>query len=183
MVKTCTKCGEEKPLDSGFYAQGRKDGTRRYFAVCKPCHNARCRKWSRANKDRVAANQGARLEAARYGAQSGHDVGPLANHMHAMKRHGAARVGLIYELTPEWYAKRLEHGMCEATGLSLTPEDVGGPCSPSVDQIVPGDGYSVANSRMVCYGWNMSRKAYDDATLLKMWGAWVDRQRAEEARE
>lgn len=50
-TKTCTKCGEEKPLDK-FHRESRaRDGRR---SDCKDCVNRRNRKWRRENPEVVA---------------------------------------------------------------------------------------------------------------------------------
>jgi phage/plasmid-associated DNA primase len=51
--KTCTKCGESKPLDA-FYAEKRnKDGR---TGSCKSCADATSRAWAKANPEKVRAN-------------------------------------------------------------------------------------------------------------------------------
>jgi hypothetical protein len=50
-VKTCTKCGEEKPEELfGRHALG-KDGLR---PACKECHNAAGRLWKAQNAEKIA---------------------------------------------------------------------------------------------------------------------------------
>ena len=63
-MKTCKKCGEEKPLDQYWKRKGEKDGLHRYCNICqkiegkqyysthKPEHNARSNKWVKENKEK-----------------------------------------------------------------------------------------------------------------------------------
>ena len=50
-MKTCTKCGEEKPLESFSVDRGKP---RRY---CKACGVIATRKWSQNNPDKVDENK------------------------------------------------------------------------------------------------------------------------------
>lgn len=49
--KTCTKCGESKPLGEYHNSVNTKDGR---YAMCKPCVNAKNAAWRKANKGKVA---------------------------------------------------------------------------------------------------------------------------------
>jgi predicted Fe-S protein YdhL (DUF1289 family) len=49
-TKICTKCGNELPVDTGFYK--RKDGY--VLTVCKLCENRRISAWNKVNPDRRA---------------------------------------------------------------------------------------------------------------------------------
>lgn len=50
--RSCSRCGQTKPL-SEFYRDRRKPDGREYR--CKKCSNRRARKWQRANPGKVAA--------------------------------------------------------------------------------------------------------------------------------
>lgn len=61
--KICTKCGETKPLDGGFYRdKSRKSGI---YPHCKDCVRAKTKKWAQANPERVAAYRADYIEANR----------------------------------------------------------------------------------------------------------------------
>ena len=60
MTKTCSKCGETKPLTEFHKQTGSKDGHRGH---CKECQQAAYRTWYEANKERRAASDKAWLEA------------------------------------------------------------------------------------------------------------------------
>lgn len=52
-MKTCTKCGEAKPLNEFWKASGSKPGALR--AQCKVCLRARAKEWAQANPERSRA--------------------------------------------------------------------------------------------------------------------------------
>ena len=52
-TKTCTKCGETKPLDGFDKRRDRKCGVR---AACKPCMAEYHRRYREANRDKIAEN-------------------------------------------------------------------------------------------------------------------------------
>lgn len=52
-MKTCTKCGEEKPLDGFGKKSDAKDGL---MGMCKPCNSKRVADWQKANKEKHYAN-------------------------------------------------------------------------------------------------------------------------------
>lgn len=58
-------------------------------------------------------------------------------------------------------------GRCEATGIEfqLNPWPDGGPnpFAPSLDQIIPGRGYTPENTRVVCWFFNRAAGLWDDS--------------------
>lgn len=54
--KTCTKCGETKPLEEFHRNKRRKDGR---YPYCKLCKSADDRAYREANRDRIAVRKGA----------------------------------------------------------------------------------------------------------------------------
>lgn len=55
-VKTCTKCGETKPVLSFYLHRGTKDGRATYCAECQKAHT---RAWNAANREKIAARNAA----------------------------------------------------------------------------------------------------------------------------
>jgi 5-methylcytosine-specific restriction endonuclease McrA len=51
-MRSCTKCGETKPLDDFYNQKGGKFGKR---SICKPCCNSRSVEWARNNKQAADA--------------------------------------------------------------------------------------------------------------------------------
>ena len=52
-MKTCRVCNQTKPLSDFYKRADMKDG---HLNNCKECHNAKSIAWTRANKERVNAN-------------------------------------------------------------------------------------------------------------------------------
>jgi hypothetical protein len=89
---------------------------------------------------------------------------PLAN---AMAR--AARKNISFELTNDWYWEIVDRGYCQASGLPFVINDkLKHPFSPSVDQIVPGGGYTFENSRITCLIFNTAKNGWHDEDVLKL---------------
>lgn len=61
-TKTCTKCGETKPLDGFFKHRGGKYGVR---SACKPCVAERRRRHYEKNRDDIREQQRSYYEANR----------------------------------------------------------------------------------------------------------------------
>ena len=53
-MKTCSKCGQTKPLDSFYKAKGYRDGRR---GTCKECARAYLRDWRSTYPDRARASK------------------------------------------------------------------------------------------------------------------------------
>lgn len=59
-MKTCTKCGESKPLDQFYSHKSKPDGK---AARCRTCHSAASKDWRAVNKAKVARSNRAYLAA------------------------------------------------------------------------------------------------------------------------
>lgn len=53
-MKTCVRCGEQKPLEMFFYHPSTADGLTTH---CKPCNAARRREWREKNRARANSQQ------------------------------------------------------------------------------------------------------------------------------
>jgi hypothetical protein len=53
-TRTCTKCGQEKPLTNEFFTKDKYDKTG-FTYRCSKCRNQQSYEWNRANKDKVKA--------------------------------------------------------------------------------------------------------------------------------
>jgi hypothetical protein len=72
----------------------------------------------------------------------------------------AKKRGLVFELTKDSVAKQLVLGYCSATNLQFDfsfNETKLNPCSPSLDRINPSLGYTIQNTRMVCWIFNRAK--------------------------
>ena len=96
VVKTCTKCGEAKPLEE-FYADKRATDGR--ISRCKPCHNE-------ANR----ASRGKNPEPSRASA----------------RRYKAKNRDAVLEQTRQWKALNVEHRRAYQRAYSATNKDAVG---------------------------------------------------------
>lgn len=105
-MKTCTKCGETKPLSSFQPRGGKKTGT--YFAQCKKCDGARRLEWIRNNPEKERAQQQRKIEKLRQD--------PVRHALFLEKRNMHASVKRVkrYNLTEEEYVAMFERqeGVC-----------------------------------------------------------------------
>lgn len=94
-VKTCTKCGETKPVLEFYLHRGTKDGRTTY---CAACQRAASRAWTAANAERV------RERNAEY----------VASHPKETRRRGRQGQLRLYGLNEAQYAAMLaeQNGVC-----------------------------------------------------------------------
>lgn len=153
-VRTCRVCKEDKPL-SKFRKFGPKSNNWRMHE-CNDCRNE-----STMEQYRTDSKTRAQL---------------IVN----ARRYQAKKKGIPFDLDWQWMQEKIDRGICEATGLPLTM-DVGkrdgtaDPFSPSIDRIDPDGPYSLENSRVVCYVFNLSRSAFGDDVFYKMCRAFMDK--------
>jgi len=90
----------------------------------------------------------------------------------ASTRSSAKKRGLLFELTEEWFEKKLAKGKCEATGLPMKTKTyqkgargVRSFYSPSIDRIDNSIGYTSSNCRLVCWGVNLAKSTFTDRDL------------------
>ena len=87
-------------------------------------------------------------------------------------RSSAKKRGLLFELTEEWFEKKLERGVCETTGLPIKTKSyqegargIRSFYSPSIDRIDNNIGYVESNCRFVCWGVNLAKSTFTDRDL------------------
>lgn len=85
-------------------------------------------------------------------------------------RYRCTKKKLPFDLTTFWLADKLKVGTCEVTGLRF---DLSGninesPFLPSIDQIVPGKGYTRDNVQVVCLIYNYAKNCYSHEDVLTM---------------
>lgn len=78
----------------------------------------------------------------------------------------SARRGIPFHLKWQEIQRIIENGRCEVTGIpfDLTPNEDGGPSpyAPSIDQVVPGLGYTPDNIRVVVLIYNLAKGQWSD---------------------
>ncbi len=87
----------------------------------------------------------------------------------------ARKSGLEFTLTPGWFKKQLNKGVCAATGLRFqmpkyTPGARGkrGPWTPSVDRIDNTKGYTAGNCQLVVWMYNLAKSDYSEKDVARL---------------
>ena len=74
----------------------------------------------------------------------------------------ARRRASSFDLTVDQMLPRFEQGLCEATGIPFEMTGARNPFSPSLDQKVPGAGYTIENVQVVCLIYNQMKSDFSD---------------------
>jgi hypothetical protein len=82
-------------------------------------------------------------------------------------RTRARKKGLPFDLTEDFVRPKLERGVCEVTGLPFV-NAFNSPWVPSLDQTVPGAGYTQANTKVVVWAYNIAKQEFDHADVVKL---------------
>jgi len=159
--RMCSKCGQTKPI-SGFspHKSGIGDG---YHGWCKVCRSEA--EWFRRNNPRL-------IEAHKNKYERNHAYRARTVLRNVSKR--CRREGIAFDLDDEWLVARLAAGVCEVTGLrfdmSLASHGKSkvrrNPMTPSIDRIIPADGYVKTNCRVVVYALNAAMSEWGLETFL-----------------
>ncbi len=141
--KTCKTCNETKPLEAFYKTSSSSDSRRIHCGVCV------CKKLKE-----IREKIGAPIRGLRHGV------------LFKNARARARKRGIPFEITSDWIKEKLSIGRCEVTGIPFA--DYHSPWSPSLDQIIPGHGYTKENTQLVVYAYNMAKNrfSHDDVMLL-----------------
>jgi len=141
------------------------------YAEFRDNSNARNRKYAQSHK--VQLRQRAKAKNHYYSPERGkmlrNRYGVKYATQVSMKsaRKRASEKGLLFDLTPEWYDAEFEKG-CAVTGLPLDPNGSKTPFTAHVDKRIPENGYLQSNCRLVCACYNLAKKHWTDADVLRM---------------
>lgn len=190
--KTCSHCGE-KLIPGGNWSEG---SIRSRTKICRACNSAKGKAWSRENRERARGVAMARrhadpdkMRAARKDyyarnkekwcgyAKTWRDTNRSIPEKRAriiltFVRTRSKRLGLEFDISHEFLAKKLIAGVCEVTGMPLSLEDADRgkkkvhPFAPSVDRIDPHLGYTESNVRVVTYMYNIAKGDFSDQDVL-----------------
>jgi hypothetical protein len=138
-------------------------------------------RWINLGKDRAQAEKKA-LDMR--GTETGHDK-RIADLLAALEktfrsRKGDAKSrGVVFEIELDQVlsmAKR-QRWTCAVTGIKLNPKKPKGsrrsPFTPSIDRIIPSNGYVLGNVRVVCLAANFAMNEWGDDVLKKLAEGWL----------
>jgi hypothetical protein len=94
----------------------------------------------------------------------------------------AKKKNFSFDLTEGWVQKKLNKGICEATGIELICNEYyedKGPFVPSIDRLDNSKGYTKDNCQMVIWIYNRAKGTSDLKTLYKMCKAFVEKYEKE----
>jgi hypothetical protein len=129
-LKTCLRCGHEKPLEDFHRQTGTSTGRASW---CKPCVLSK-------RKERYKADPHAR-----------------AVRLWNNARDRARKAGLDCTITVERIEQTLIAGRCELTGIPFRNDDTRGLYSASIDRINPSVGYTPENTQVILWGVNRAK--------------------------
>lgn len=97
--------------------------------------------------------------------------GKARNLLHSCKLRSQSS-NIPFELDIKWVIERLEKGICELSGLKFSDENPTkatiSPYTPSIDKVIPKDGYTKDNSRMICFIINQAKRDWNDDILINV---------------
>lgn len=161
VTKSCSTCKETKPLTDFGFAKQSKDG-----------HNYQCKKCRIIS---VAASH-AKHPQTQATSQFRYTLSPAGRGVRlyiGMARRSTAK-GTAFDITPEWITQRILKGTCEVTGipfdLAVDPRGSGYKNSfgPSLDQTVPGKGYTQDNTKLVVWAYNGAKGTGSHEDVMKL---------------
>ena len=142
----CSKCGKDKHLFSLLV-----NGLERVRSRCMPCHAARS--YASRLKKKAEHVGKARQRLVESTERRAYVVWRRA-------KDRAKKRGLVFTITKDYVVSCLTLGACSVTGLQfdMTFDDTKmNPRAPSLDRIDPALGYTVENTRMVCWIFNRAK--------------------------
>jgi hypothetical protein len=90
----------------------------------------------------------------------------------------AKKKGIAFDLDASDILQRFEKGVCERTGLPLDLKSGTikhrSPFGPSLDQIVPGAGYTKDNVQVVCLLYNLIKSNFEESDVARVLEAMHD---------
>lgn len=148
------------------YAEFRESANLRNRAYAES-HDAELKARAKAKNHNYTPERGKMLRN-RYGVKYATQVSIKSARKRALEKN------LPFDLTAEWYDAEFEKG-CAVTGLPLEPNGSKTAYTAHVDKKIPKLGYLMSNCRLVCATFNLAKKHWTDADVLKMARALVAR--------
>ncbi len=165
-TKLCVRCNKILPVEDFRKWSRSKNGL---CGWCKPCVRRWQREWRIKNPERARARQ-----SRSYKKRALSNGGRAKILLYNTKKR-AEKYRMPFELTFEWVLQKINSGICEVTGTPfvMEPRDKRFkyricPFSPSIDRACPDLGYTLANSRVVIWMYNLAKSSYTDDDVLRM---------------
>jgi hypothetical protein len=180
-------CKRTLPLDAEHFYRDRGRANfdfPGFQGSCKECSKEKTKKWAEAHPEYAKkkgkekydpSKNGARYQKYRedYLKRRSNDrvsVQGRLKELFGSARTRAKRAGLPFTITIEWVLDAFEKqdGKCLLTGIPLAFERnpyglrFHRPFSPSLDQIKPGEGYTLENTRLVCVVVNLALNRFGE---------------------
>lgn len=165
-MKRCSKCKEMKPI-SAFGRDSR--ATTGFRCSCRCCDNISSSSWNKSHRKQCAAyrNEYFRYQRARVLISS------------AKRRARKLRLPFDLGLHREDIQRRIDSGFCELSGIPFRLDGGRTFDSPSVDRIIPKNGYVYSNIRVVCNLMNSALGDWGEEVLYAVVSSWVYKRERE----
>lgn len=177
-TKVCKKCNTEKEFS---YFTLTKRGKYGYHSICKECCNKSQvlyrkkdpKKWSNiAKKYRNENKEHYNKYDKLYRNDYIKTIEGYASRLFSGSRNRAIKKGLEFNITSNWVKEKLSLMKCEATNFDLTiVNDIDGrvnPLKPTLDRIDNNKGYTIDNTRVTCWWWNVMKQDWSDDTIINL---------------
>lgn len=115
------------------------------------------RDWAKDNPEKAKANC---LRMRR-------SLNGVAGQIWNSARIRANKCKLKFSITKEWILEKLKHGLCEVTKKEFILE-AHNPWRPSLDQIIPGEGYTIENCQVVACIYNFAKHKYSHQDVIEL---------------
>ena len=172
--KTCTSCGETKPIDafsnkgagSNNFASFNKDTWDPKKPTCKDCNAAYAREYRRKNPGYRGSDK-----IKKYPKEHRLLISAIRKRLNVCKstfrkrNDGKCESDLDADYLYDLYKK--QNGLCVYTGVKLGLKK-NHPSALSIDKIIPANGYIKGNVQWVCWAVNRAKGDLAESEFLKM---------------
>ena len=160
-TKQCHTCSTAKPVAEFYKNKGKPDGL---ASICAPCGRA-------YQAESLRRNPSSGKEAAtKFRSTSRGRVNTLLQGA----RTRAVKDGIPCTIDRFWVEAQINTGLCAVTGIPFSFERDGrghgyrNPFVPSLDQILPGKGYTPENTQVVVWTYNAAKGAASHEDVLTL---------------
>lgn len=175
--KICSIC--DKKLDiSNFNKQ--KKGQNGLHSECNNCLKKRWEHYrlnnlfqysEHAKKRRKEKKEESKIYDKQFRHIYHNNINGCASRLYSSSKRRSQLKKIEFNLTNEWIKSKLQLKKCEATGFDLTFETSDyrvHPLRPTLDRIDNLKGYTLENTRVVCWWWNIAKADWTDEILINL---------------